>query len=211
MNKIKDPVSALTHFFGAILAIPITFFLIFNSKDNSNLHILSLIIFGVSLFLLYSSSTIYHTLDLTKDANKLLRKIDHMMIFVLIAGTYTPLCLVILKGTLGYYIFGFIWVIAIMGILLKIFWIDAPRHLSTAIYIFMGWFIIFAIYPVSQVISKDGIKLMLLGGISYTIGGVIYALKWPKINSKYFGFHEIFHIFVLLGSSFHVIFMFKYI
>jgi hemolysin III len=212
MYNIKDPVSALTHFFGALLSIPITALMVYKGIIyGSSWHIISYAIFGLSLFLLYASSTIYHTLKVSENATKVLKKIDHMMIFVLIAGTYTPVCLVSIRGVVGYSIFGLVWTIALAGIILKAFWIDAPRSVSTSIYVIMGWIIVFALYPIWKVVSFGGVTLLALGGISYTLGAVIYALKWPKINSKTFGFHEIFHLFVLAGSGFHVSFIFMYV
>jgi hemolysin III len=210
--KIKDKVSALTHFLGVLIFVPISIFLIRTAIiEKTPLSAISLAIFGLALFLLYSASTIYHTFDLSENKNKILKKLDHMMIFVLIAGTYTPISLVVLGGKVGYTMFLIIWIIAIAGMFLKAFWIDAPRHLSTAIYIFMGWLVILVMQPLSLVVSAFGLALLIIGGILYTLGGVIYALKWPKPKAKIFGFHEIFHILVLGGSFFHLMFMFMYV
>ena len=140
-----------------------------------------------------------------------LRKIDHSMIFVLIAGSYTPFCLISLNGTTGWIIFSIVTVIAIAGILFKMVWFNCPRWLSTALYIAMGWIIIFASSPLSHRLSEQGFFLLLLGGIFYTIGGVIYAVKPKFLESKYLGFHEIFHIFILLGSLSHFLSVYMYV
>lgn len=133
------------------------------------------------------------------------------MIYVLIAGTYTPICLIALKGNIGTFLFLGIWLLAFIGILLKIIWFDAPRWLYTLFYILMGWISVFAIVPIIKAISLGGFMWLLAGGLFYTVGAIIYATKRPKINLKFFGFHEIFHIFIMLGSLCHFILMFKYI
>lgn len=208
-QKIKDPISALTHFIGFVLSIPISCVLIVLAVNHGTVyHIVSYSVFGLSLLLLYGASTIYHSLSLPEAKSNVLRRIDHMMIFVLIAGTYSPICLIPLRGVWGYSMLIVIWTMAIAGILLKTFWLSAPRALSTVIYVVMGWTAVFAFYPLSNSISLVSMILLFSGGIMYTVGALIYALKRPKLNLKYFGFHEIFHIFVLLGSAFHIILMF---
>lgn len=211
-KKIKDPVSALTHLAGVVAAIPVTIFLIYKAAVWATVwHVISFAVFGVALILLYSASTIYHTLSISEKAQKVLRRIDHMMIFVLIAGTYTPVCLVPLRETWGLTILVLVWGVAIFGIILKAVWIDAPRFLSSAIYVGMGWLIVVAFVPLIKSVPLAGVLLLTMGGLTYTLGAVIYAIKRPKLNLKWFGFHEIFHLFVLGGSTFHVVFMFKYI
>ena len=210
ISKIKDPVSALTHFIGAVLSVPITVFLIYFAVKNATAwHVASFIVFGVALVLLYTASTVYHSISISDRVSNILRCIDHMMIFVLIAGTYTPVCLVALRGPWGYTLFTLVWAIAIFGILLKIFWFNAPRKLSTLIYVVMGWLVIVAFFPLIRAIPPQGLTLLVLGGVAYTVGAVVYALKLPFLNFKFFGFHEIFHLFVIAGSTFHIIFMFS--
>ena len=207
---MKDPISSLTHLLGAILAIPITIILIYIATQSATAwHVVSLSIFGAALLLLYSASAIYHMFTLSEHTTKILRRIDHIMIFVLIAGTYTPVCLVPLRGAWGYSLLCVVWTIAIGGIIMKSFWLDAPRWLSTGIYIFMGGMVMIAIYPLAKAVSSSALVLFLLGGLFYIFGAVIYGLKWPKLSLKWFGFHEIFHLFVMVGSAFHVVFMFK--
>lgn len=210
--KVRDPISALTHFLAFLSSIPILIILVVKASNEATIyHVVSLIIFGISLILLYGASTVYHTLVVPNEKLKILKKIDHMMIFVLIAGTYTPICLIPLRGAWGWTLLVLVWGFAIFGIILKAFWINAPRWLSTSIYVVMGWLVVIAFMPLEKAVPFSGILLLVLGGVVYTIGALVYALKWPKFNFKYWGFHEIFHIFVMLGSAFHIIFMFNFI
>jgi hemolysin III len=207
--KIKDPVSALTHFGGALMSVAGLVFLIIKATGYSIWHVVSLTTFGVSLILLYTASTVYHAVITSKRWEKLLRKIDHMMIFVLIAGSYTPICLLALRGPLGWSLFGSIWGLTIAGLVMKAVWLSAPRWLSTIIYAVMGWLICIAIVPFSQAVSSAGVGLLFGGGLFYSSGAVIYGLKWP--NLKGFGFHELFHVLVLGGSICHYIMMYRYL
>ena len=207
--QIKEPINALTHFLGFLMSIPILITLTMKAYQNASfLSMVAFLIFGISLLLLYGASTIYHTLNISPKGTALLRRIDHMMIFVLIAGTYTPVCLIPLRGKWGWTLFVAVWGFAFAGILLKIFWLNAPRWFSTLLYVVMGWLVLIAFVPLEQAIPIGGIVLLASGGIVYTIGAVIYAVKWSKLKLKYFGFHEIFHLFVMGGSALHVLFMF---
>ena len=210
--KMREPMNALTHLIGDILSfIGLVFLVYFAVVKWTTWHIVSFSVFGISLILLYTASTLYHALNLPKNKIEILQKIDHMMIYVLIAGTYTPVCLTALRGVWGWSLFACIWSIAVIGILLKIFWFNAPRWLSTLFYIGMGWMVIIAFVPLVNAISPQGLNWLVAGGLLYTIGGIIYATKWPKINLKYFGFHELFHLFVLGGSICHFWFMIRYV
>ncbi len=212
LKRIKDPISALTHFSGFIAAIPILILLVYKSSLDATIwHTVSFTIFGLALMGLYGASTVYHWACISKEKEKILRRIDHMMIFVLIAGTYTPVCLVQLRGVWGFTLLCLVWGLALAGIILKALWLDAPRWLSTSIYVLMGWIVVIAFYPLTQAVPSSGIKLLVAGGIAYTIGAVIYAIKWMPFKSKWFGAHELFHIFVMAGSMFHIIFMFRYV
>ena len=187
LKKIKDPVSCLTHMAGAIASIVGMIFLILLAvREGTPWHIVGFSIFGASLILLYSASTIYHMLDISDRVNLILRKVDHMMIFVLIAGTYTPICITALRGGLGWTLLVVIWTAGILGMILKGVWMNAPRWLSTLIYAVMGWMIILAIYPLAKAIPAQGTVFLVMGGLFYTIGAVIYGLKWPKINFQVF-------------------------
>ncbi len=210
--KVKDPISALTHFVGFLAVIPCFLLLMHKAKLEASVwHQWGFAVFGISLLLLYGASTIYHTLKLSQNKVNVLRRIDHMMIFVLIAGTYTPICLVSLHGAWGWTMLVLIWAFALAGILLKIFWMNAPRWLSTLIYVVMGWLAVVVFVPLEKAVSWNGVGLLLAGGIAYTVGAVIYGLKKPNITFKHFGFHEVFHIFVMVGSSLHIAFMFEYV
>lgn len=212
MAKIKDPISGFSHAFGAILSIVgLVILVVFASLYGDAYDIVSYTIFGVGLVLLYTFSSLYHLLNLKEKATNVLRKFDHIMIYILIASTYTPICLGVLRGPWGWSIFGVIWGLAVLGTILTSVWLKAPRWLTTGIYLGMGWMVILAIYPMLKTFAVlNALSLLwwlLAGGILYTVGGIIYGLKWPHLKNKYFGFHEIFHIFILLGSACHFIFI----
>jgi hemolysin III len=211
-EKIRDPISGLSHLFGALLSFTGLAILVqYASAYGTIRHMLSFIVFGVSLILLYTASTLYHLLSVSDVVTKILRRIDHMMIYVLIAGTYTPICLIALRGIWGWSLLICIWLMAFAGIMLKLFWFNAPRWFSTLLYIIMGWLVVIAFIPLANAIPLKGILFLVLGGVSYSLGAVIYGTKWPRLNFKLFGFHEIFHIFVLLGSISHYWMMFQYV
>lgn len=211
-HSVKDPVSALTHFIGLIACIPCIFVLLFQAAQcDTMVHVIGFAVFGLSLVLLYGASTIYHSLNVSEAKTMLLRRIDHIMIFVLIAGTYTPICLVSLAGPWGWTMLVLIWILAIGGAVMKIFWLQAPRWLSTTLYIIMGWLAVIAFVPLQRAVSWDGVGLLLAGGMAYTVGAIIYGLKKPNLPFAGFGFHEIFHVFVMIGSACHIAFMFLYV
>ena len=217
MKKIKDPFSGFSHLLGAIASIVgLVFLIIFSAIYGEGAwDIVSFTIFGVGLLLLYTFSSLYHLLNLGPTGTKVFRKFDHIMIYILIAATYTPVCLGPLRGGWGWSIFGIVWGLALIGTFLTIFWINAPRWLTTSIYLVMGWTVILAIYPMITIFASLNASMSLLwllaGGIFYTIGAIIYGLKWPKLNISWFGFHEIFHIFILLGSLCHYWFIIRYV
>lgn len=206
--KAKDPMSALTHFIGFLAVIPCFFILMQKaSLINESGYTLGFLTFGISLLLLYGASTIYHTLNVSFEKSELLRRIDHICIFILIAGSYTPICLTALRGTYGNIMLLLIWGLTACGTALKIFWWSAPRWLYTLIYVGMGWLAVVVIKPLKEAVGMGGMGMLLAGGIAYTIGALIYVLKKPNIGLKHFGFHEIFHVFVMLGSGIHILFM----
>ena len=214
LEKIKDPGSAITHFIGMLMAMFAATPLIIKSLHEPDyIHVISLTVFIVSMILLYAASTIYHTLNLSERTNRILRKLDHSMIFVLIAGSYTPICLIVLKGPVGYFLFALVWAIALIGIIVKICWITCPKWFSSVIYIAMGWVCVLVFGPLLKTLSAPAFLWLLAGGIIYTVGGVIYALKLPIFNAKhkFFGSHEVFHLFVMGGSICHFIFMYLYV
>lgn len=213
-KHIKDPGSAITHFIGMLMAIFAAFpLLIKAAHEPSRIYLISLAIYAVSLILLYAASTTYHTFDFSERVNTILKKIDHMMIFVLIAGSYTPICLLVLEKKTGLVLLGIVWGIALIGILIKAFWVYCPKWVSSVLYIGMGWTCVLAFGQIFHAMSPAGFGWLLAGGIIYTVGGIIYALKLPVFNNrhKYFGSHEIFHLFVMGGSLCHYIVMYAYI
>jgi len=207
----KDPGSAITHFIGMIGALLFTLPLI--SKSTDTIHALSFTIFAISMVLLYGASTTYHTFDISSKVNTILKKVDHLMIFILIAGSYTPVCLIVLHGKTGYILLSIVWGIAIVGMIVKSFFINCPKWFSSILYIAMGWTIVFAFAPLYNALTPQAFMWLLTGGIIYTIGGIIYALKLPIFNKnrKFFDSHVIFHLFVLGGSICHYIFMYSYV
>ena len=213
-KKLKDPGSAITHFIGMLMAIfAATPLLIKATREPDRIHLLSLAIFIASMILLYAASTIYHSLNLSEKANRILRKIDHMMIFVLVAGSYTPICLIVLNNSTGRLLCALVWGIAIVGIVVKACWITCPKWFSSVLYIGMGWVCVLAFTQIVNALSPAAFGWLLAGGIIYTVGGVIYALKLPIFNSRHssFGSHEIFHLFVMGGSICHFILMYVFV
>jgi len=202
---MREPINGLTHLGGAIFAFVGLLALVIKAslERGASLAIVAAIIFGVSMMALYAVSATYHMVLASDRAIAIWRRLDHSMIYLLIAGSYAPFCLVSLNGPTGWVLFSIVMLIAVSGITFKLVWFNSPRWLSTTLYIGMGWIMVFAITPLAQVLSPLGIGLLFLGGIFYTIGGIIYGLKPRILSFKHLGFHEIFHIFVLLGSLAH--------
>lgn len=211
---IREPGSAITHFIAMMLTVFAATPLLVKSALSDTANMLpAMTIFILSMVLLYGASATYHSLNIGGRALRIFRKVDHMMIFVLIAGSYTPVCLIVLGGRMGYTLFAVVWGIAIVGMLLKACWVTCPKWFSSIIYIAMGWVCVFVFGPLWNTLPHSAFLWLLAGGIIYTIGGVIYALKLPLFNSRhtFFGSHEIFHLFVMGGSLFHFIFMYHYV
>ena len=212
---IREPGSAITHFIAMMMAVfaatPLLIKAALSSDGKITLHALG--IFCISMILLYGASATYHSLNISGKALRIFRKIDHMMIFVLIAGSYTPVCLIILGGKLGYTLLSVVWGIALFGMILKACWVTCPKWFSSVIYIAMGWVCLGVFGTLWNVLPHAAFGWLLAGGLIYTIGGVIYALKLPIFNGKhkFFGSHEIFHLFVMGGSICHFIFMYLYV
>lgn len=211
---IREPGSAITHFIAMMLTVFAAVPLLVKSALSDTANMLpAMTIFILSMVLLYGASATYHSLNIGGRALRIFRKVDHMMIFVLIAGSYTPVCLIVLGGRMGYTLFAVVWGIAIVGMLLKACWVTCPKWFSSIIYIAMGWVCVFVFGPLWNTLPHSAFLWLLAGGIIYTIGGVIYALKLPLFNSRhtFFGSHEIFHLFVMGGSLCHFIFMYHYV
>lgn len=203
------PWSAITHGLGALLAVIGTAALLIRSAGQENwLSFALFAVYGLSMVCLYTASTVYHCLNVSVSGRIALRKYDHCSIYLLIAGSYTPLCLTVLRHSGGVPLLCAVWTLAVAGIALTIAKLSIPRWLTSAIYLFMGWLAIFAILPIYRALPTSGFFWLLSGGILYTVGGVLYAVKWPGRNNPRFGCHEIFHVFILLGSICHFILMY---
>ena len=211
---IREPGSAITHFIAMMMAVFATVPLLLKAGLTSGTkEFTAMAIFMLSMILLYGASTLYHSVDLSGKALCVFRKMDHMMIFVLIAGSYTPVCLIVLGGDQGYTLLALVWGIALAGMLIKACWITCPKWFSSVIYIAMGWVCVLVFGQLLSSLPTAAFLWLLAGGIIYTVGGIIYALKLPLFNTRHkaFGSHEVFHLFVMAGSICHFIFMYRYV
>lgn len=215
-REVRDPYdglrpwSAITHGIGAVLSAVGTVLLLIRADQMENYLLLALFaVYGLSMFCLYTASTLYHCLRTCVKGRIALRKYDHCSIYLLIAGSYTPLCLTALRENGGVPLLIAVWTLAAAGVVLTIAKLSIPRWLTSAIYLFMGWLVIFAIVPIFEALPTAGFLWLLAGGLFYTVGGVLYAVKWPGRNNPHFGCHEIFHVFILLGSVCHFVLMYQ--
>ena len=205
-SSVRDPYdalrpwSAITHGAGALAAVLGTVLLVLRARSLTEL--VGFGVYGLSMILLYTASTLYHTLSTAPAGRRLLRKLDHCSICLLIAGSYTPICMLALWDGCGPALLAAVWLFALAGILLSLLWITAPRWLSAGVYLCMGWLVVFAIVPVVRTLDPAALFWLVLGGVMYSVGGVLYAVKWPGRSNPRFGCHEIFHVFILLGSLF---------
>lgn len=211
---IREPGSAITHFIAMMMAVfaavPL---LIKTGSPHGSQNFAAMIIFISSMILLYGASATYHSVNLTGRPLRIFKKIDHMMIFVLIAGSYTPVCLIVLEEEIGLKMLMLVWGIALVGMVVKACWVTCPKWFSSIIYIAMGWVCVLVFGQLWNSLTTGGFMLLLIGGIIYTLGGIIYALKLPIFNAKHkdFGSHEVFHLFVMAGSICHFAFMYVYL
>ncbi|OGH90440.1 MAG: hypothetical protein A2507_03020 [Candidatus Magasanikbacteria bacterium RIFOXYD12_FULL_33_17] len=214
MKLVKDnePLSALTHFLGLILSIVgLILMVVFASLKHKHVEVVGLSIFGASLILAYSASFVYHIFAKEHKIKKTLQKIDHAMIFVLIAGTYTPVGISMPNKALGWSIFGIIWGVALVGIIIKAVDIKIPAWLSTLLYLSAGWLVTLAIVPITKWLGMSAVWWLIAGGLAYSIGTIFFALENYVKRSRWWGMHEIFHLFVMLGSFCHFWLMFHYL
>jgi hemolysin III len=203
-KRLREPVNGLTHLAGALLASVGLIVLLATAVRAGRVdQIVAFGIFGFSLIALYTASTLYHLLPLSPRGIARLRRLDHMMIFVLIAGTYTPFCLLALDGAWQAGLLGLIWSLALCGILLKLLWMDAPRWLSVVLYLGMGWVALLAAPALFRAMPIGGMAWVLAGALVYSAGALIYGLKRPNPLPGVFGFHELWHLFVMAGSACH--------
>jgi hemolysin III len=211
IEKFREPASGLSHFVGAVFSIVALILLLHAAiTKESTVELVAYSIFGASMIFLYSASTIYHLIKASEKVIVRLRKLDHAMIFVLIAGSYTPICLIPLRGELGYILLLTLWITAVCGIIFKMFFINAPRWFYTMVYIVMGWAAVFVIVPLYNAVGLGAIIWLVVGGLFYTVGGVIYALKKPNFIPNWLGFHEVFHILIIMGTISHFLMIYLY-
>ena len=204
-SPIEERINIISHGAGFVASIAALVLLVVQASVNGNVwHKVSFTIFGASLLLLYAASTLYHS-SKKPELRKKLKIIDHASIYVLIAGSYTPFTIVTLNGTVGWVIFGISLGIAMTGIILKLFFTGKYNLLSTIMYVMMGWLVLFFIKPLMRSLASEGLFWLMAGGISYTVGAVIYMIKKIPYN------HAIFHIFVLIGSACHVVSVYFYV
>ena len=204
---LKDPASMLTHAVGVLLgAAALVLLVTFASRHATAWHVVGFAIYGASLVLLYGASTLYHWLDLSRRGNALLQRFDQMMIFVLIAGTYTPVCLVTLRGGWGWSILGVVWGLTVAGWLMAHLWQQAPDWMWAAVYLAMGWVGMVALWPMVQAFHGTGLAWLFLGGGGYTLGALVFAMRWPN-PARWFAHHEVFHVLTLAGSVSHYFLM----
>ena len=211
---IREPGSALTHFIAMLLALCAAVPLLVRAAVHSGVKSLTaMTVFMISMVLLYAASTIYHSVNCSVRILRIFRKMDHMMIFVLIAGTYTPVCLLTLPKPSGLMLLAAVWGIALVGIFIKGFWITCPKWFSSVLYIAMGWSCLSVLGQLFSLLPLHAFLWLLAGGLIYTAGGIIYALRLPLFDARHpmFGLHEIFHLFVMAGSLCHFVFMFCYL
>ncbi len=211
---IREPGSALTHFIAMLLALCAAVPLLVRAAVHSGVKSLTaMTVFMISMVLLYAASTIYHSVNCSGRVLRIFRKMDHMMIFILIAGTYTPVCLLTLPKPSGLMLLATVWGIALVGIFIKGFWITCPKWFSSVLYIAMGWSCLSVLGQLFSLLPLHAFLWLLAGGLIYTAGGIIYALRLPLFDARHpmFGLHEIFHLFVMAGSLCHFVFMFCYL
>lgn len=204
-SLLEERINISSHVIGLLLSIVALVFLVIRATASGELvNIISFTVFGMSLIALYAASTIYHSAPVSERRNRL-RIVDHAAIYVLIAGSYTPFTLITLEGLTGWLLFGIAWGMALTGIILKIFFTGRYDLISTLMYVFMGWIIIFAINPLMENLSPDGLSWLVAGGVAYTVGAILYGIDKMKFN------HAIFHVFVLLGSFCHFMAVYFYV
>jgi hemolysin III len=203
--RIREPVNAWSHFIGLLLAVAGSVLLLRLARDTAQTAAFA--VYGGSLVLLYAVSTLYHALPLPAHRLRPLRTLDHIAIYFLIAGTYTPVAVVTLHGTPGQVLLVAAWTIAMLGIPFKIWWLDAPVWISTAIYLAMGYMSLLAVAPLAAAVQAGGLAWLVAGGLAYTAGAIIFARERPDPWPGRFGYHEIWHLLVLVGSGCHFAFM----
>ena len=211
-KRLREPVNGLTHLAAGLLAFVGLVVLLATAASAGRIdQLVAFGVYGVSSISLYAVSALYHLLPLSRAGVARLRRLDHMTIFVLIAGTYTPFCLLALDGGLRWGLLGLIWGLALGGVLLKLLWMDAPRWLSVVLYLAMGWVALIAAPALFQAVPAEGMAWVLAGGLTYSAGALVYGLKRPNPLPGVFGFHEVWHLFVVVGSACHFWAVLRYV
>jgi hemolysin III len=203
-SKLREPVNGLTHLGGAFTAFLGLIAMIIVGWGGTARNI-SILVYGLSLIAMFSASATYHLARVKPRIQQVLRKFDHSAIFLLIAGSYTPFCLIAFTGFWRWGLLAIIWTIAAIGIIVKILYVKAPRWLNAAIYVSMGWLCVMAAPQMPAVLPLSAMVWLIVGGVIYTLGAVVYATKIFNFVPGKFGFHEVWHIFVLLGASAHFV------
>lgn len=201
---IREPVNSLTHFVGALLSVAGLVWLLVDALSGGPAwRAWPLAVFGGSMVLLFTASTLYHSLPVSERWIAVLRRMDHMSIFIFIAGTYTPFCVLVLGNALGWTLFGVVWGLAGAGLVMRLAWMNAPRWLYVLKYLVMGWIVVLVLPDVAKALPGGALTGMAVGGALYTVGALVYALRRPNPFPGIFGFHEIWHFFVLGGAFAH--------
>lgn len=202
LRYIREPFNGISHFVGALLAAGGLVWFLYSAHANGRMEpVWPLVVFGGTMVLLFLSSTVYHSLHASVRVLGHLRRMDHIMIYVFIAGTYTPVCVLLVGGATGRTLLIAIWTVALFGTLKKVFWLDAPRIVSVASYVAMGWLGVFVLPQFIESVSTSGLAWFVGGGVSYSVGALVYALRWPNLAAL--GFHELWHLFVMAGTFSH--------
>lgn len=213
LGWLREPINALTHGVGAVLGVVGLIALVVLSGGEP-WRLASALVYGISLVMLFSASTLLHAVRGSARLLRVLRLLDHAAIFVLIAGSYTPITLVTLQQhnpTLAWTLFAVVWGFAFLGVAFKLMWIGAPRWVSTGLYLVMGWLAVAAIEPLVLAMPWQGVAWLAAGGLAYTVGAIVYARRRPDPFPRVFGYHELWHLFVLAGSACHFVMIARYV
>lgn len=210
---LREPVNSLSHFAGIVLSlVGLVILMVFSAGEPWRL--ISFVIYGVSSILLYTASTLLHSLKVKEPVERWLLRLDHAAIFVMIAGSYTPITLVTLREyspAWGWSLFGVVWGLAILGVVFKLFWLDAPRWFSTGLYLLMGWLAVIASGPMIQALPVGGLIWLVVGGLFYSVGALVFIFERPDLYPGVLGHHELWHFLVLAGSVSHFLTLFFYV
>jgi hemolysin III len=207
----REPFNAYSHLVGALGSIIFLLYLILNSSDDPGWSRISFILYGITVFLMFASSAVYHAINVSFEAEERFRMIDHIMIYLVIAGTYTPICTIALDGNWRMWMLIGVWSFAFIGIIKKFFWMSAPRWFSTVLYLLMGWLAVILFPILWDQLPHSFSYWVAIGGLFYTIGAIIYGVKKPDPYPDKFGFHEIWHLFVLGGAFSHFWAIYKFL